>query len=116
MDTNWIAIIVAVLGAGGIGAAIREIASVVSLARKGVSGREETRRNDIVAQRDHALEQMRIAERQADDADERADREADNRRRWQEQAARYRLVILELGGNPGPWPAEETTDPGRGTA
>ena len=125
MDLNWVAIIVAVLGAGGIGAAIREIASVISLARKGVSGREDKRRLDIIEQRDHALAlKERAEELQAEAeageaaANDRADRERQARIRYQEELAKHRrAIILDYGGNPGPWPdIDETTDPGRGTS
>lgn len=104
MELNWVAIIVAVLGAGGVGAAIREIASVVSLARKGVSGKEDKRRVDIIAQRDHALTMQAEAEVAERVADARADRERAERLHWQEVAARLRRLIIEQGGDPGPWP------------
>lgn len=109
---NWVAILVAVLGAGGIGAAIREIASVVSLARKGVSGKEDRRRDDLVAQRDHALELMRAAEREKDDADARADHAESVKRRALEELARARRrLVEEHGADPGPWPDFDNTDP-----
>lgn len=104
MELNWVAILVAVLGAGGIGAAIREIASVISLAKKGVSGREDKRRVDIIAQRDHALAMQAEAEAGERAADARADAEASQRRQWQEEAARLRRTIITIGGDPGPWP------------
>jgi len=117
MDLNWVAILVAVLGAGGIGAAIREIAAVVSLARKGVSGREDRRRDDIISQRDHALALQADAEAGERAADERADRERDRRIRWQEEAARLRVRLIELGGDPGERPDIDNTDnPLRGTS
>lgn len=104
METNWVAILVGLLGAGGIGAAVREIVGVVTLARKGVSGREDQRRSDIIAQRDHALVMQAEAEAAERAADDRADREAEQRRHWQEVAARLRRTIIETGGDPGPWP------------
>lgn len=110
MDFNWVAVLVAVLGAGGIGAAIREIASVISLTRKGVAGKEDKRRVDIITQRDHALAMQAEAEAGERAADERADREAIRRRRWQEEAARLRRHIIEQGGDPGPWPDIDQTD------
>lgn len=104
MDTNWIAILVGLLGAGGVGAAIREIVNVFTLARKGVSGREDKRRVDIITQRDHALKMQAEAEEAERAADARADEEAAHRRHWQEVAARLRRHIIELGADPGPWP------------
>ncbi|WP_449407987.1 hypothetical protein [Microbacterium maritypicum] len=102
MEMNLVAVIVAVLGAGGIGAAIREIFGVVTLARQGMSGKEDKRRTDIVAQRDHALALQADAEAGERAADARADREADHRRLWQEEASRLRLMIIDLGADPGP--------------
>lgn len=104
METNWVAILVGLLGAGGIGAAIREIVGVVTLARNGVSGREDKRKTDIVAQRDHALQMQEEAEAGERAANARADTEAEQRRHWQEVAARLRRQIIESGGDPGPWP------------
>ena len=104
METNWVAVLVGLLGAGGIGAAIREIVGVVTLARKGVSGREDRRKSDIIAQRDHAFAMQAEAEAAERAADDRADRERDERLHWQEVAARLRRQIIETGGDPGPWP------------
>lgn len=102
-DINWVALIVAILGAGGIGAALREIAGIITLARKGVSGREQQRRNDIVAQRDAA-----IAE--AAEADRRADAERQLRIHWHEYAAQLRMRLIFAGQEPGDWP-EDATEP-----
>jgi hypothetical protein len=111
-DMNWVATIVGVLFAGGIGATIREIVGVVTLARKGVSGKEQKRRDDIVAQRDYALAQMRAAQSEADAHEARADREAVRRQKWQEEVAKLRRLAIEHGRDPGPWPdIDETTDP-----
>ena len=111
-DMNWVALLVAFLGAGGIGAAVREIVGVVSLARKGVSGKEDKRRDDILAQRDYALAQMKEAQAEADAHEARADREAAARRRWQEECAKLRRLAIEHGRDPGPWPdIDDTTDP-----
>lgn len=111
-DFNWIAVLVAVLGAGGIGAAIREIASVFSLARKGVSGREDKRRDDIIQQRDHALAMQAEAEAGERAADARADNERTRRIAWQEHSAQLRWQLITNGIEPGPTP-NDNTDPGR---
>lgn len=103
-NVNWVALLVALVGGGGVGVAVREIVNVVMLARQGVSGKEDKRRADIVAQRDHALQMQEEAEAGERAADARADREAEHRRFWQELAARLRLTIINLGGDPGPWP------------
>ncbi len=112
METNWVPLLVAVLGAGGIGAAIREIIGVIALARKGVSGKEQKRRDDIIAQRDYAIAQMEAARREADQADQRADEERDERIRWREYAAQLRMRLIFAGSEPGDWPTE-TTEPTR---
>lgn len=108
-DFNWVALVVAVVGGGGIGVAIREVVGVVTLARQGVSGKEDKRRSDIIAQRDHALKMQaeaeageRAADERANRASARADYEADVRRQWQEEASRLRLIIIDLGADPGP--------------
>lgn len=111
-DMNWIATLVGVLFAGGIGATIREIVGVVTLARKGVSGKEQKRRDDIVAQRDYAVAQMKEAQAEADAHEARADAEAAARRQWQEHVARLRRKSIERGDDPGPWPdIDDSTDP-----
>ncbi len=104
MDFNWVALLVALVGGGGVGVAIREVVGVVTLARQGVSGKEDKRKSDIVAARDHALAMQAKAEAAADASDARADREAEHRRFWQEVAARLRLRIIAEGGDPGPTP------------
>ena len=117
-NVNWVALLVALVGGGGVGVAVREVVNVVMLARQGVSGKEDRRRADIVAQRDHALKLQeqaeageRAADARADRATERADREADARRFWQELAARLRRTIIDAGGDPGPWPSFDHDEP-----
>lgn len=110
-NVNWVALLVAVVGGGGVGVAVREIVNVVVLARQGVSGKEDRRRADIVAQRDHAMKLQEEAEAGERAADARADREAEHRRFWQELAARWRLTIINLGGDPGPWPSFDHDEP-----
>ena len=101
---NWVALVVALVGGGGVGVAVREIIGVVTLARQGVSGKEDRRRSDLVAQRDHALRLQAEAEEGERAADKRADLEATHRRFWQEIATRLRLIIIADGGDPGPTP------------
>lgn len=54
-DVNLVAVIVAVLGAGGLGAFVRELADIISKVRRGVSTKETNRKNDIIAMRDAAV-------------------------------------------------------------
>lgn len=96
-DTNWVAVTVALLGAGGIGAAFREIVSVITKVREGVSAKESSRKADLVTQRDEALERE---ERER----ERADEEARIRRLTEEYASQLRRDIIEAGSVPAPWP------------
>lgn len=103
-DVNLVALIVAVLGAGGVGAFFREIVSVIAKVREGVSAKESTRKTDLVAQRDQALA------READ-AEARADSEATKRRKTQEYASRLRRAWIEQGLTPPDWPDIEDTTP-----
>lgn len=64
--TSLVTIIVAVLGAGGLGAFAREIADIVSKVRRGVSTRESNRKNDIIGQRDAAVERANAEQARAD--------------------------------------------------
>lgn len=96
-NVNLVTIIVAVLGAGGIGAFAREIADIVSKVRRGVSTRETNRKNDIIGQRDAALKR----------ADEERDRADDERRRriaWQEYAGILAFRLRMAGISPDALP------------
>lgn len=99
---NWVALVVAVVGGGGVGVAIREVVSVVTLARQGVSGKEDRRRADIVSQRDWALSERdkalgerdkAIAEREA--AEQREDEQARYSRVLAESLSIHRRIIIE---------------------
>jgi hypothetical protein len=125
---NWIALLIAMVGSGGIFVAVREIVGVVTLARQGVSGREDRRRADIVSQRDWALSERdkAIAEKEAADkiADAaiiRFEQERDRRIRVEENERGRRRVledeltranrqIVNAGLEPRPWPEFEDTE------
>lgn len=111
MEINWVAVIVAVLGAGGIGAAIREIVSVVTLSRQGVSGREDRRKADIVAQRDWAMEQMKVAQDEADENEQNFEAERYKRRLVEDAFTVARRKQMEQGLEPTPWPDFEDSEP-----
>lgn len=51
---NFVTLVVAVLGAGGIGAVIREVFSGISKLSSGVALRESKRKVDIITERDRA--------------------------------------------------------------
>lgn len=96
-EVNVVTIIVAVLGAGGLGAFAREIADIVSKVRRGVSTRETNRKNDIIAMRDAAIQEAKEADAAA---------EAERRRRiaWHEYSGTLRWQLRENGINPHPLP------------
>lgn len=104
MDFNWVALMVALLGGGGVFVAIREIVAVVTLAKNGVSGKEDRRKADIVAQRDFFQARAEAAERLAEEADRRYDDERDKRRIIEDELTLARRKMLENGMDPRPWP------------
>jgi hypothetical protein len=60
------AVIIALLGAGGLGAFFKDIVEGLWKLRRGVSARETKRRIDVVQQRDEAIERASRAERNVD--------------------------------------------------
>lgn len=99
-DVNLVAILVAVLGSGGLGAVITSVVNSIQLARAGVSGKEDKRREDIIKQRDAAWARAAQAEAEADREEARADREREHRIALQEHAARLRMQLLKAGIEP----------------
>lgn len=96
-NINVVAIVVAVVGAGGFGVFVRELADVVTKVRSGVSAKESKRKDDLVAQRDYQYR--------------RAEAEARNRRRLEEYAAKLRRSLIEANADNKitPWPNLEDT-------
>jgi hypothetical protein len=82
--------IVALGGGAGVALVVREIVNVVTLVRKGVSATEGKRKNDIVAQRDTALQEAIISDRIAK-------HEAAYARKTLEYASRLRRKLFEQG-------------------
>lgn len=103
-DVNWIAVLIAFVSSAGFGVVVKTAYDGFRLHRQGVSGREDRRKADIVAQRDHAIARMEKAEVVAD---------GERRRRiiYMEECARLRLLVIEHGGNPGPRFIDESTHP-----
>lgn len=99
-DINLVAILVAVLGSGGLGAVITAVVNSIAMARKGVAAHEDQRREDIVKQRDVAWARVAQAEADADAEEARADRERRFRIRLQEHAARLRRQLISAGIEP----------------
>lgn len=113
MDDTFVVILVALLGSTGLAGVITSIVNGISLARKGVAGKEDTRKLDIIKQRDDAWSRMEQAEDGERAADARADRERERRIAWQEQTARLRLQLIMAGIEPdGDLPAEDTETKG----
>ena len=99
-----VALIVALIGAGGVGAFFRDTLNVFLKLRDGVSAREKNRKVDIVQQRDQALQREQIAWKERD-------AEATKRRRLEEYASKLRRALIEQGLEPHPWPEIERTLP-----
>lgn len=99
-DPSSVALIVALLGAGGLSGVVVEIIKNVKLHRQGVPGKEEDRREDIIRQRDEALAHTRLAEAAERAEEARADEERTQRIRWQEETARLRLKLINAGHDP----------------
>lgn len=108
-DNSIVAILVAVLGSGGLAAVIRSVTSSIKMHRQGIAGKEERRREDIVKQRDEAFERARLAEHDAHAEERRADQERERRIRWQEESARLRIALIMAGKDPGAPPIDEDT-------
>lgn len=107
MDANGpglVTILTLVLGAGGLGAFVREIAMGIGKLSSGMAGRESRRKIDIVQQRDEALTREAEQRARADDADV-------SRRRVAEYASALRRQLIENGLTPGAWPVDEKTIP-----
>jgi hypothetical protein len=77
------ALIIAILGAGGLGAFIKDIFEGLWKLRRGVSARETKRKIDVVLQRDEAIERASRAEHNVDTL--------------REYATELRIKLLEAG-------------------
>lgn len=95
---NWVALLVALVGGGGVGVAVREVVSVVTLARQGVSGKEDRRRTDIVAMRDWALAERDKAIAAQDSAEIAEAKSAARARLLEESLSVHRRIIIEALG------------------
>jgi hypothetical protein len=109
VDINATTVLVAALGAGGLGAILREIFAGLGKLTRGVSLKESTRKIDLVSQRDDAL-------RRASHLQDERDREERNRRRIEAYTARLERLLI-LAGLDGQLPAqpvlEDTITPAR---
>lgn len=103
-NVSPVALIVAAIGAGGLGVFFRDLVDVFLKLRDGLSAREKNRKVDIVQQRDQALQREQLA------WDER-DREASKRRRLEEHASELRRQLIEAGITPPNYPVLERTLP-----
>jgi hypothetical protein len=107
MENPWIQIIVGLLGSGGLGAVLIAVINNIQLHKKGVSGKEDERRDDIVKQRDEALTQAKIAEANERAEEARADAERAKRIKWEEESARLRIALINAGHDPGKPPTSK---------
>lgn len=103
-NVSPVALIVAVIGAGGLGVFFRDLVDVFLKLRDGLSAREKNRKIDIVQQRDQALQREQIAWRERDV-------EAAKRRRMEEHASALRRMLIEAGLTPPDYPVLEKTLP-----
>ena len=102
MDTPQL--IVAILGAGGGGAALLAIVTGIIKWASGTSSRERVRATDLRTQRINAVRDRNKAE---DDRDE-----SDRRRRYAyEYASALRRQLTEAGIEPLEWPRMSTNGP-----
>lgn len=108
-DATWVTLVVALVGSGGLGSVIVATLNNVKLHKQGVAGKEDQRREDIVKQRDEALARLSASEVSERAEEVRADAERERRIRWQEEAARLRIQLINNGHDPGDSPVDETT-------
>lgn len=104
-------ILVALLGSGGLGGVAIAIINNIKLHKSGVASKEDQRREDLVKQRDEAIQQARIAEADQRAEEARADAERARRIRSEEEVARLRIQLILAGKDPGPSPVNEDTIP-----
>ena len=101
-NVSPVALIVAAIGAGGIGVFFRDVVDVFLKLRDGLSAREKNRKSDILQQRDAALRREELAWQQRDV-------ESAKRRRMEEHASELRRLAIEAGITPPPYPVLERT-------
>jgi hypothetical protein len=99
-DVSLVALLVAVLGTGGVTAVVTSIIAAIRAARAGVATREDARTKDIVSARDEAIRDASLAERHYDD-------ERQRRRIMEDELTIARRRLMELGHDPRPWPEIE---------
>ena len=95
--------VVALLGAGGLGAALLALVNGLIKWLNGSYGRQRSRSADLVVQRNDAYAR-------AVEAEERAEGEALHRRRLAEYASELRRLLIEAGHDPRdlpPFPSRE---------
>lgn len=93
MKVDLVPLIIAVIGAGGLGAFFREIIAGITKVLGGMSARETNRKVDLIEQRDVAIAREAKAFRLVDS-------EANKRREIQEWAARLQRQLIVAGIEP----------------
>lgn len=97
MDINATTVLVALLGAGGLGAILREIFLGVGRLSNGVAVKESSRKDDLVAERDRALAREAAAIEREDEERARGDRADRNRWAAEEFSARLQRIVILNG-------------------
>lgn len=114
--------IIALGGGTGLGAGLKALADTVLALRAGVSAREGQRRQDIVTQRDQALDALKAERRRANEEAARSDWcelnmqvARANEQRAREHAADLRIRLMQEAGvrraDLPEWPTMEETVP-----
>jgi hypothetical protein len=99
---DLVPLLVAVLGALGGGAGIKAVIDGLLKVRSGMSARENSRKIDIVQQRDAAIQREERAWKLVDE-------QAARRREAQEYAARLRRRLIDNGIEPEPELVQDRT-------
>lgn len=110
-NETLVALIVGLLGSGGLGGVAIAIINNIKLHKQGAAGNEDQRREDLVKQRDEALLQAKIAEDEQRAEEVRADAERARRIQWEEEAARLRIKLILAGQDPGKSPPPDAPNP-----
>lgn len=67
---NPVGLIIALIGAGGVGGLFREIVSVLTKFRSGISAKETNRKNDVISERDYEYDRAEAYRRNFQRIDE----------------------------------------------
>lgn len=97
-------LVVAVLSAGGVGAALLALVNGIIKWLSGASGRERAKNTELATQRINAIKERDESNLERDEADKQ-------RRRWEEIAHKYKLQLHAHGIQPGEYELDVTQQP-----